>query len=120
MAEGALKATANPEKRSEIKVTDQDLVKMVSSRDHKAQAPEVLKPVQATWKTTDDALDAFKEKRATLIKYAKTTTDDMRNHVAQGPLGYIDSYQVVLLLSSHTRRHTDQIIEIKNDPSFPK
>ncbi len=120
MAEGAFKTTANPEKRSEIKVTDQDLIKMVTSRSQKAQAPEVLKPGQATWKTSAEALNAFKDKRAALIKYAKTTTDDMRNHVTQGALGYIDTYQIVLLLSSHTRRHTDQILEVKNDPSFPK
>ncbi len=120
MADGALKATANPEKRSEIKVTDQDLIKWVSSRDHKVRAPETMKPVQSAWETTDEALAAFKDKRAALIKYAKTTTDDMRNHVAQSLVGYVDAYQVVLWLSTHTRRHADQILEIKNDPSFPK
>jgi hypothetical protein len=120
MAEGALKQSANPEKRGEIKVSDADLIKMVSSRNQKAQAPEVLRPGQATWKTSAEALSAFKEKRSALIKYAKTTTDDMRNHIGQGGLGYLDAYQMVLLLSAHTRRHTDQILEVKSNPSFPK
>jgi hypothetical protein len=120
MAEGALKQTANPEKRSEIKVSDEDLIKMVSSRNQKAQAPEVLKPVQASWQTAGEALSAFKEKRAALIKYAKTTTDDMRNHVGQSALGHMDAYQMMLLLSAHTRRHTDQILEVKSNASFPK
>ncbi|HVG15970.1 MAG TPA: DinB family protein [Chitinophagaceae bacterium] len=120
MAEGALKQSANPEKRSEIKISDADLIKMVSGRTQKAQAPETLKPGQASWATASEALSAFKEKRATLIKYAKTTTDDMRNHVGQGGLGTLDAYQMVLLLSAHTRRHTDQILEVKSSPSFPK
>lgn len=120
MTEGTLKQTANPDKRNEIKVSDQDLVKMVSGRETKAQAPETLKPVQASWTSAGEALSAFKAKRADLIKYAKTTTDDMRNHVGQTGLGNLDAYQMVLLLSAHTRRHTDQILEVKANPSFPK
>jgi hypothetical protein len=120
MAEGTIAQTANPGKRSEIKVSDQQLIEMVTDRSHKAQAAETLKPETAQWKTADQALTAFKDKRAELLKYAKTTTADMRSHVTQGPMGAIDAYQVFLLLSAHTKRHTLQIIEVKNDPKFPK
>lgn len=120
MVDGTLKQPANPEKRSEIKVTDEQLIAMVKDRSHKVQTSENLKPGQATWKTTEEALDAFKEKRADLIKYAKTTTDDMRNHVGQTPIGYLDAYQMLLLIANHTVRHTLQIEEVKADPRFPK
>ena len=120
MAEGTLKQPANPEKRSEIKVTDQDLIKMVADRSQKAQAPETIRPEQASWKTTEETLDAFKEKRGALIKFAKTTTDDMRNHVTTTMLGQIDAYQLLLLLSAHTKRHPLQIEEVKSNPAFPK
>lgn len=118
--DATLKQPANPAKRSDIKVSDQDLINMMTNRTQKAQAPETARPEKATWKTTEETLDAFKDKRAALIKFAKTTTDDMRNHVAETPFGPIDAYQMVLFLSAHTRRHTQQIEEVKADPSFPK
>jgi vacuolar-type H+-ATPase subunit D/Vma8 len=93
---------------------------MIMNREQKAQAPEFLKPEQANWKTANEILDAFKEKRGQLIKYAKTTTEDMRNHVAQMPFGYIDAYQLIVFISAHTRRHIMQIEEVKANPAFPK
>lgn len=120
LADATLKQPANPEKRAEIKISDEALAKMVMNREQKVQAPEFLKPEQAKWKTANEILNAFKEKRGELIKYAKTTTEDMRNHVAQMPFGYIDAYQLIVLISAHTRRHTMQIEEVKANPAFPK
>lgn len=120
MAEVQLKQPANPDKRTDIKLTDDALVKMVTDRSFKAQASETFKPENAKWKTANEAVNEFKEKRANLLKYAKTTTDDMRNHVVQVPFGSLDSYQLLLMISAHTLRHTQQIMEIKADPSFPK
>lgn len=120
MAEAELKKPTNPEKRSEIKVDDVALVKMMTDRTSKFQAPETFKPEQAKWPSANEALVDFKEKRANLLKFAKTTTDDLRNHVRQAPWGYMDSYQAVLMISAHTMRHTQQIEEIKAGPGFPK
>ena len=120
IADAALKKTANPEKKTEIKITDHQVLNMLTSRDKKFQAPESFKPIKSNWKTTDETLDAFKDKRTDLIKYAKTTTDDMRNHVLQMPVGHIDAYQMLLYISAHTKRHTLQIEEVKANPAFPK
>jgi hypothetical protein len=32
----------------------------------------------------------------------------------------LDTYQWLLLISAHMRRHTLQIVEVKADPNFPK
>jgi len=120
MTEAALKQPANPQKRSEIKVTDAALTTMVTDRSRKAQAPEVLQPQKGEAKTAEQALDNFKEKRNSLIKYVKTSTDDMRNHVAQTMMGSMDAYQLMLLIAAHSKRHTLQIEEVKADPAFPK
>jgi hypothetical protein len=48
------------------------------------------------------------------------TQEDMRNHVINFPLGMMDAYQLVLLMSAHTNRHTQQIKEVMADPNFPK
>ncbi len=96
------------------------MINLVTNRSQKFQAAEALKPEQSKTKTTDEAMDSFKENRMRLIKYVKTTTDDVRNHVAKMPFGSIDVYQVFLMISSHTARHTQQIEEVKADPAFPK
>ena len=120
IADATLKKTPNPEKKTEIQLDDQAVLSILTERDKKLGAPESFKPARATWKTTEATLDAFKNKRTTLIKYAKTSTADMRNYVLQMPIGAIDAYQMLLYISAHTKRHTLQIEEIKANPSFPK
>lgn len=115
-----MKQPALPEKRSEIKVTDEGLVKSAEDRSQKFQAADAVKPDKAVWKTTSEAANAFKDKRNNHLKYAKTTTEDLRNHLTQMPFGWIDSYQLILLMAAHSNRHTQQIDEIKADPGFPK
>ncbi len=120
--QGTLGAPANPDKRAQIKVTDADLLKGVANRTQKAQAPENFQPQNAKWATLDETLAAFNHEREMHIDFMKGDgCNDMRNHVAtETPLGALDSYQLVLLLSAHTGRHTEQINEIKMDPKFPK
>jgi hypothetical protein len=120
MADAQLKQSANPEKRAEIKVTDEMLQKMVADRTNKVKTSEPFEPHNAKWKTADEALKEFTDKRGDLIKYVKTSTEDVRNHVIQMPFGYIDSYQLMLMIAAHTLRHTQQIEEVKADPNFPK
>lgn len=119
--EGTMKAPPNPEKRSEIKMTDEQVIAGTSSRANKVKTFETLEPQTAKWANADEALDALKEGRAILVDYVKNTDGDMRNHVAmQTPMGPLDAYQLVLLISSHTDRHMQQINEVKADPNFPK
>ena len=121
MTDATLKATANPDKRSEIKATDEDLVKRMTDRTNKVKTVEALYPEKATTVPTAlAALNAFNEQRGKLIKFMKKTDDDMRNHVTQTPLGWLDSYQMVLFMAAHSNRHTQQIAEVKADPNFPK
>ncbi len=120
IADATLKKTPNPREKADIKVKDEDVVTLLATRDKKLQAPESFKPVKASWKTTEETLDAFKDKRMEIIKYAKTSTADMRNHVLQMPIGNIDAYQMLLYISAHTKRHTLQIEEVKANPAFPK
>ncbi|MDX2045782.1 MAG: DinB family protein [Chitinophagaceae bacterium] len=120
MLEGTLKAPANPEKRSEIKVSDEQLIKMMTDRSHKVKTFEAFEPKSAKWKTLDEALADFKGSRQGHMSYLKSTTEDLRNHVAQTPLGWVDCYQMCLFISAHTSRHTLQINELKADPNFPK
>jgi DinB superfamily len=116
----SLKKEAEPGKRDSIKVSDEQLIKALTDRSHKAQAPEMLKPT-GRFKSTGDALAAFLEQRNKNIEYVKTTNDDLRNHFFSHPLlGTIDDYQLLLLITAHSRRHTLQLEEVKADAGFPK
>lgn len=120
MAEESLKHPATPEKRSEIKVTDEAFIKMVTDRTNKIKTAEPLYPQNASWKTAETAMDEIKTKRNNLIQYVKTTTEDLRNHMVELPFGMVDTYQVILMVAAHTNRHMQQINEVKADPGFPK
>jgi hypothetical protein len=118
--ETGLKQPANPEKRSEIKITDQQLIKMMEDRSFKVKTSESFEPRNATWKNLDEAIESFKGTRANHVKYLKNTTEDLRNHVIQMPFGSLDCYQLCLMIAAHSNRHTQQLNEVKTDVNFPK
>ena len=120
LMEATMKAPANPEKRSEIKTTDEQLIKMMEDRSFKVKTQEAFEPKNTPYKSLDEALEAFKDRRKDHIKYLKSTTEDMHNHVVQMPFGWLDCYQICLMVASHSNRHTQQINEVKADPAFPK
>ena len=118
--EGTMKAPANPEKRSEVKMTDEQIVKIIEDRSTKVKTMESFEPKNTPFQSLDEALADFKTKRADHQKYMKSSTEDMRNHVVQMPFGWIDCYQMTLFISAHTNRHTQQINEVKAGPGFPQ
>jgi hypothetical protein len=120
MFEAGMKAPATPEQRSEVKVSDEEISKMISDRSKKAKAPEMITPDKATWTSVNDAVSDFKSQRAAIIKYAKTSTEDLRNHIFKLPFVTIDGYQMLLFISAHSNRHTQQLNEVKAHPDFPK
>lgn len=120
MMDGTMKAAANPEKRSEIKMTDEQLVQKIEDRSTKFKTSEKLMPENSSFKDADEAFEAFKKKRDQLMEFVKSTNEDLRNHVATTPAGMVDCYQIILFTAAHSNRHTQQIMELKADPNFPK
>jgi len=120
MFEGAMKAQASPEKRAEIKVTDEQLIAIIQDRSKKAQAPEPIQPKNTGFNSLDEAVADFKKNRNDHVKYLKSSTEDLRNHVVQLPFGYIDCYQFLLFMAAHSNRHTQQMNEVKANAGFPQ
>ncbi|MEP7319477.1 MAG: DinB family protein [Panacibacter sp.] len=120
MTNGAIQAAANPEKRADIKATDEQVVQMIESRERKVKTAPPMEPQNTPYKSMTEALESFKTNRGKLIEYVKTTDTDLRNHVASLPMGTYDSYQMILFIAAHSNRHTQQIEEVKADPNFPK
>lgn len=120
MTEGTISGTANPEKRSDIKMTDEDVMKNIENRTKKVKTFPPFEPQNTGFKTIEDAIISFKENRGKLIDYIKETEADLRNHVATLPVGSFDCYQMILFIGAHSNRHMQQIEEVKADPGFPK
>ena len=120
MTDSIIKSAANPDKRSEIKLTDEQLIQKIEDRSWKVKTLEKLMPENIPFKDTEEALESFKKNREKLIEYVKSTNDELRNHITTMPFGMVDSYQLILFTAAHTNRHTQQIIEVKADPNYPK
>lgn len=118
--DAGIRQPANPEKRSEIKMTDEQLVKGVEDRLQKRKTSDNLKPENSSFKSMNEALESLKNSRGKLTAYVKSTADDLRNHVLTMPFGSLDSYQMILFIAAHNARHTQQIREVKADAGFPK
>src|SRR5258706_10902448 len=56
LLEGTMKAPANGEKRSEIKVTDDQLINMIGDRTTKVKTIAPFEPVNTPYKSQDEAL----------------------------------------------------------------
>jgi hypothetical protein len=110
-------AVARPD-RSNTEV-DHKLVAGIQDRSRKATAPEPLVP-SAKFATPDDAIREFTARRNKTIEYVKTSNDELRVHVGPGPAGPMDAYQFLLLLASHSARHTAQIREVQANADYPK
>ena len=118
-AMSTLKEPADATKRAEVKNTDDAIKAMVSSRERKVKTQESFKPT-GQFGNTAQTLAVFVERRTANSNYIKTTQDDLRNHYSQSPVGLMDAYQILLFMNAHTKRHTDQIIEVKSNSAFPK
>lgn len=120
-AEKKLVAEApNPEKKRDLKYTDEQLMKMVEDRSQKQKTPPFGMP-KHNFASPADAINAFVTQRDQLIDYVTNTKDMLRAHITNDPnLGYVDAYQLLLFNAAHTMRHIKQIDEVKADPGFPK
>jgi hypothetical protein len=111
-----MKAPAGAPDRDVAKM-DGLVLQMVPDRSNKRQAPPPLVPT-GRW-TPAEALDHFLKSRARTIEFMRTTPD-LRQHVADSPLGPLDGYEWLLFIGAHSERHTKQMLEVKASPDFPK
>lgn len=118
-AKASLAKPANPERKEEVNVTDQQLIDGMVDRSAKASAPESLQP---DGKYTDAvaAMEEFSAQRAEIIAFIKNVDiEELRNHVNDSYAGAIDTYHSFLYIAGHTARHTLQIEEVKANTGFP-
>lgn len=117
--EMTLKEEPNPERRAEIKMTDEQILNMIADRTNKVKTSPEFEPVKK-FGSFEGSLKEFETKRVSNIEFIKTTTEDLRNRYFEFPFGLVDSYQIIMFMAGHNNRHTKQIEEIKANAGFPK
>lgn len=118
MIQNGLEGDSDPSKRSEVAMTDDQIVGLITSREQKVKTRKEFEPTNSLG-DFNGTLKTFKERRKSNMKFVKSTDADLRNHYLQFPFGLIDTYQGILFMSGHTQRHTDQIKEIMENSEFP-
>ena len=94
---------------------------MAGFLENQLQHPEHLIPFKKeSFISIDQAMKSFKNDRAELLRYVRTTTENVRAHTAQTPHGSFDAYQVMLMKCVYTNFFTGLIVEIKSSPNFPE
>ena len=76
--------------------------------------------INASYKSLSEAVDEYKEQHSSLIRYARTSTDNVRGHGITTAYGTLDGYQHLLLTTVYTDYFRKQIEMIKANPRFPK
>jgi len=118
IVEMTLQQEANPALRDSVLMTDDQVLGLITSREQKVKTRPEFEPT-GKFGSYQGSLDQFKTKRESNKSYVKATKDDLRNRYFDFPFGKVDSYQVILFMSGHTTRHTDQIKEIMASEEFP-
>ena len=92
---------------------------MIRNRTQKYTAPGPLEPAGKV-QPKGESIAAFEATRAKTLEYVRTTADALREHGSGTPPQVMSAYQMVLMLSGHTERHTAQLLEVKASPGYPK
>ncbi|MGB1242435.1 MAG: DinB family protein [Chitinophagales bacterium] len=94
-------------------LSNDKLVKVVTSRDIKAKAPSFLVP-QGRFKSKADAVAAFEAIRSKVINFVETTELPLEKITFKHfLLGSLDAKGWVAFMAGHCQRHTLQIEELK-------
>jgi hypothetical protein len=115
----ALREPADAAKRSPFDGRDDELVRMVTDRSNRRQAPEAIHP-SGRW-PNDQLIREFEAARKSTIDFATNIDGDPRQHFfAHRAFGDLDCYQWLLLVAGHGERHRAQIEEVLSAPNFPR
>jgi DinB superfamily len=117
ITERMTKAPPPPEKAAEVRDKDDYVLKTMPDRTAKRVTAPTLEPKGAS---PLEALHHFGRSRDRFVAYVRETQDDLRSRFQpHRATGLIDGYQWILLAVGHSRRHLEQIQEVKADPQYP-
>ena len=113
-----LATSANVPEEPRFQGSDAVLIERVRDRSQKFKT---LERGQPTGNPLTDSLERLNTSRKRVMAFVQSAPADFRQHAMPHPVfGPLDGHQWLLALAGHCVRHTEQIIEAKADPNFPR
>jgi len=119
-AQKAMSAPVNPAWETQTKGKTEFIIRVMPSRQGKAQAPEPIVPRQGL--TRAQIKERFEQQRVAILKFANDPTLALKEHTLDHPFpifGTLNAYQWLIYVPLHTIRHDKQIAEVKATPGYP-
>jgi uncharacterized damage-inducible protein DinB len=116
--ETALKSAPIPAAQRD-RARDAIISTMIRDRSQRFQAPAALEPAGKVVPRRQALVD-FEATRSATLTYVRKTEDPLHEHGSGTPPNVMTAYQLLLMLSGHTERHTEQLLEVKASPGYPK
>lgn len=116
----AIQSPANPDWGTKTADKTKLIERVMPDRSQKATAPETTQPQGLS---KEEVVRRFQELSAQIIKFAEETQIALKEHTAEHPFptfATLNTYQWLLLVPLHNRRHDHQIAEIKATPGYPE
>jgi hypothetical protein len=116
----AIESPANPDWGTKTAGKTELIERVMPDRSQKATAPETTKPQGLS---KEVVVRRFKEVRAQIIRFAEETQIALKEHTAEHlfpAFATLNTYQWLLMVPLHNRRHDHQIAEIKATLGYPK
>lgn len=116
----AMTAAPNPAWEEQTKGKAEFIIRVMPSRQGKAQAPEPIVPRQGL--TRAQVKERFEAQRIAIVKFAADTRLAIKEHTADHPFpvfGTLNAYEWLIYVPLHTIRHDKQIAEVKATPGYP-
>lgn len=104
LLESTLRSPANADKRPNIHLTDSQVLDLAESGRYEWN-PAGSETSRSPELSTEEVLAHYKQLRNSHITYLRATTEDLRNHLLPMSFGWIDSYQLCLLIAGHNLYH---------------
>ncbi len=110
MAQGTL-TNADAKTDEDFSGKDGILIGMLANRGTKVQTAAPFEP-SGKWDTKEKMLAELEKSRDKIIGFINSTDTDIRSYKTTLPFGEVDVYQLMLIMSAHSQRHTFQMMEV--------
>ncbi|MEO9885294.1 MAG: DinB family protein [Balneola sp.] len=110
MAQGSL-TNADAKTDEDFSSKDAVLIGMLANRGTKVQTAAPFEP-SGKWDSKAKMLAELEKSRSQLVQFISSTDADLRGYSVTIPIGKVDVYQIMLIMSAHSQRHTFQMMEV--------
>jgi hypothetical protein len=95
---------------------EQKLALLAADRTRRIEAPERVHP-KGNFETLREALTAFDETRADVVRWVENCAGDPRRMITDHPLivGPVTCMETLVMIAAHPARHAKQILECRHN-----